>query len=76
MVPEEEGESVDVEVLEVADGIETNVSLQEIDRAHRLGKPKDKRDPRLRDIIIKFVSYRSRQKLLLNKRKLKDKDYN
>jgi predicted transcriptional regulator len=49
-------------------GIE--VKHEEIDRAHRVGKPN--RDG-ARALIVKFKSYESKRKIMINKRKLKGK---
>ena len=74
-IPEEEGESVETKVMGVAQAIDVNLSIDEIDRTHRVGRSKDKKDSKPRDIIVKFVSYRSRRKLMENKRKMKDIEY-
>ena len=63
-------------MLEVAEAIGSDLVLEEIDRTHRLGRPKGSQGVvRVRDIIIKFTSYRSRQKMMRNKAKLKQTDY-
>lgn len=77
-VSESDDEIVDNSVLEIAAAIDANITIFEIDRSHRLGKPRlssnsSKNKPR--DIIIKLTSYRSRQILLKHKSKLKDKGY-
>ena len=68
-INETDGESVDNKVMEIANALGTDILLEEIDRSHRLGKQKDSGRPR--DIIIKFTSYRSRQKLFTYKKQLK-----
>ena len=76
-IPETDGESVDDTVLQIATDVESGISLTHIDRTHRLGKPRQSgQGVKPRDIIIKFTSYRARQKLLKNKSKLKSKGYN
>ena len=48
-------------VCSLAQSIDVNLKLEDIDRSHRIGKPvsiEDGRKPR--DIIVKFVSYRKR----------------
>ena len=73
-VPETNDESVEDKVIILADTINSNLTIEEVDRAHRVGKPKDvNRKDRPRDIIVKFVSYRSRQKLMKHKSQLKHK---
>ena len=53
------------------------LDLSEIDRSHRLGPRKTDQYGNVmsRPIIIKFISYRSRQKVFKVKKKLKDSDY-
>ena len=68
-IPESKGESVDDKVLEIANTVGANLSIQEIDQTHRLGKMRGTESSgKPRDIIIKFTSYRARQKLLHNKK--------
>ena len=75
-ISETADESVDVKVLEVAEAIGFDLVLEEIDRTHRLGRPKGSQGVvRPRDIIIKFTSYRSRQKMMRNEAKLKQTGY-
>ena len=72
-IPESKGESVDDKVLEITNTLGANLS---IDRTHRLGKMRGTESSgKPRDIIIKFTSYRARQKLLHNKKQLKEKGY-
>ena len=64
----------------LADTIHSNLTTEEVDQAHRVGKPKDvNRKDRPRDIIVKFFSYRSRQKkkkkIMKLKSQLKHKGY-
>lgn len=61
-----DGEGTDKIIMDLAEVLQSDVSLAEIDRSHRVGKPKpDVKGSHSgkRDIIIKFTSYRSRQKL-------------
>ena len=53
---------------------ELSVEIKEddLDRSHRLGKPKRK-DNKLRPIIVKFARYVVRREIFMNKRKLKGK---
>ena len=46
------------------------MDVSEIDRSHRVGKPTN----RNRDILVKLVSYRSRQKLYSRRKDLRDND--
>ena len=73
-IPETNDESVEDKVMILADTINSNLTIEEVDRAYRVGKPKDvNRKYRPRDIIVKFVSYPSRQKLMKHKSQLKHK---
>ncbi|XP_060575908.1 uncharacterized protein LOC132733306 [Ruditapes philippinarum] len=58
----------------MANTIGSNLALDEIDRSHRVGTPKA-HETRPRDIIVKFVSYRARQKLYSKRASLKSKGY-
>ena len=61
-LPEAQSENTDDIILDMAKAAGANLSLEEIDRSHRVGKPKAP-NARPRDIIVKFISYRARQKL-------------
>lgn len=67
-IPETANESVDEKIMEVLNTLDAEVTLDNIDRAHRVGKPKGGSH---RDIIIKFSTYRSRRKIMINKKQLK-----
>ena len=56
-INETDAKSIDNKVMEIANALGADISLEEIDRSHRLGKQKDSGRPW--DIIIKFTSYRS-----------------
>lgn len=71
-VPETATEDTDTIVLDAARDIDSEISLSDIDRSHRVGKPKVGRP---RDIIIKFATYRARQKLYKQRTLLKDRGY-
>ena len=62
----------------MATALDSDISINDIDRSHRLGKPRRSNGQTVkpRDIIIKFTSYRARQKLLKNKSKLRSKGFN
>ncbi|WAR16174.1 hypothetical protein MAR_030768, partial [Mya arenaria] len=67
-IEEAEGESTDKIVIDLIKAIGAEVSLDQIDRIHRLGKPRtmgpsQPANKRPRDIIIKFASYRFRQQV-------------
>ena len=71
-IPEDPNESTDSIVVEIATAISVDLDLSEIDRSHRVGKP---RAGRPRDIIIKFSTYRARQKLYKSRTLLKDRGH-
>lgn len=74
-VPEEATENTDEIVLKIASDLGTDVQLSDIDRSHRLGRANLART-RPRDIIVKFATFRTRQKLYKVRSSLKDKGYN
>jgi hypothetical protein len=59
---EKDYESTDTLVIEHADDLGVEISPQEISRSHRIGK-RDKGNKKPRPIIVKFVSYRTRERL-------------
>ena len=74
-IPEEQGKSNDSIVLNAINKhLEKEVTEDDIERTHRVGKPKqNKKTPR--PIIIKFVRYNCRRRIFLNKKKLKIREY-
>ncbi|MCG8049332.1 MAG: septum formation initiator family protein [Candidatus Thiodiazotropha endolucinida] len=72
-VPETEGENTDEFVIKLADELSADMSPSDIDRSHRVGKPKTGGPkPRHRDIIVKFTSYNARQRLYLKRKNLRE----
>lgn len=69
-VPVRQNEVTDEIVLDIAQALGVAMDVSEIDRSHRVGKPTN----RNRDILVKFVSYRSRQKLYSRRKDLRDND--
>lgn len=68
-VKETESEDTDKLVIEnVAKKISVNLTLQDIDRSHRVGRQITGKN---RPIIVKFVSYRKRNEMFRSKRLLK-----
>lgn len=59
-VPESPGENTDDIIIGLCKDMGTSVSLPEIDRTHRVGKP-DPSGKKPRAIIVKFATYRARQ---------------
>ena len=74
-VPEEATENTDEIVLKLASDLGTDIQLSDVDRSHRLGRF-DSARARPRDIIVKFATFRTRQKLYKVRSSLKDKGYN
>ena len=77
-LPESPNESTDDLVLAMSSAIGANVSLEEIDRSHRVGAKNHKsggNNPKPRDVIVKFVSYRSRQKMFKQRGAAKSNGY-
>ena len=71
-VPEDEAENTDVYVIDLSRAIDADVTLEDIDRSHRVGPIKDGRK---RDIIVKFTSYRARRKLYTARTKTRECGY-
>ena len=81
---ERKGENTDRLVLDVAKKLGINLTLGEIDRSHRTGKPQQlpdtdtptenasDDDPRPRPILVKFATYRRRHEIISQRRKLKN----
>ena len=70
-IPEsEENEKLEETVVEVLKKIDLNVSNNDIEACHRLGKQKNK----LRKTIIRFVNRKFAKKALLNRKGLKHAD--
>lgn len=63
------GENTDEIVLEVAKKLRVPLSLNDIDRSHRVGR---KEAGKKRPIIVKFISYRKRREMFAAKRQLKN----
>ena len=71
-VAEDSSENTDVIVIDMARAIDVELSLDEIERSHRVGPVKPGRN---RDIIVKFASYRVRRKVYAERVKTKDRGY-
>lgn len=67
-IPESVSEDTDTVVLDVAKKLNVTMALEEIDRSHRVGAP----TKRNRDIIVKFATYRTRQRLYSQRKALRD----
>lgn len=66
-IPEKAGEVTDDLVIQVAKDIGVDLSKADLERSHRVGKPRNNKP---RAIIAKFVSYRKRAEVMHERRKL------
>ena len=65
-IPENKNENTDVLAMEVIDTkMDKKIKANDIDKMHRIGKPKNNVKPR--PVIIKFVRYTDRKKVFLVK---------
>ena len=72
-VEEEQNEDTDKIVIKlIRDTLEEDVSLEDLDRTHRIGSPRNS-SGKTRPIIIKFARYNVRRRVFSNKKKLKGK---
>ena len=76
-IEEKQGENTDQLICEVAKTMKIDLQANDIDRSHRVGKKPEKNEvkkpnekEKYRGIIVKLCSYRVRQRLILNRRKL------
>lgn len=67
-VSETDGEDTDKLAIDVAKKIGVDLSVNDIDRSHRIGR---KETDRPRPVIVKFVSYRKRNELFRSKKNLR-----
>ena len=71
-IPETEHENTDTLVYKLANQLNSYIGPTDIDRSHRVGKPKN--GGRHRDIIVKFATYNARQKLYQNRMDLRNSE--
>ena len=72
-VNESNGENTNEIIIKTfSEELRVKIKDDDIDRSHRLGKPKRK-DNKPRPIIVKFARYAVRREIFMNKRKLKGK---
>lgn len=60
--------------MTLANELDCNGELSEVDRSHRIGLS-DGQNAKPRDILVKFSTYRARQKFLTMRASLKDKGH-
>lgn len=70
-IEEAENEDTDILVLQVARTLKIKMDHRDIDRSHRVGKPGSKPH---RDIIVKFATYRARERMFSKRSDLKGSD--
>ena len=68
---EEDAENTDEIVMNVAKKLGVDIECNDISRSHRVGRSGSKPRP----ILVKFVSYRMREKLYSNRKKMAKKTY-
>ena len=72
-VKEEQNEDTDKVVIKlIRDNLEEDISLEDLDRTHRIGSSRNS-NGKTRPIIIKFARYNVRRRVFSNKKKLKGK---
>ena len=75
-IPELPGESRDELVLKLAGDLDVQLIDSDIDRSHRVGRPRDRQTsgrPRHRDILVKFATYNARRRLVNVRKSLRDR---
>ena len=68
-VPEDPLENTDDVILNIAKETQSNITIADIDRSHRVAQPETRTSPK--SIIVKFVSYRARYNFYKNRSSLK-----
>ena len=71
-IREADNENTDNLILDVVHSIAVDLDIHEIDRSHRVGRARNNRP---RDIIVRFFTFRARQKLYKDRTKLRDSRY-
>jgi hypothetical protein len=88
-IPENDNEDVTAKIMDVLNNdleLDPPLCLSEVDRVHRVGKPKPKPKPTSpgaestpppapRQVLIKFATYRSRKRVMDLRAKLKNGDF-
>lgn len=64
-IPQQQDECTDTIVLDIAEKLSVDLKLEDIDRSHRVGSKE------VKDIIVKFTSYRARKALISKRAALK-----
>ena len=71
-IVEETGEDKDEKIINtVQQSMDETIKPEDIDRLHRLGKPKTSKDAKPRPIIVKFEKHSTCNKIYRNNKKLK-----
>ena len=70
---EETVEDTDEKIIKtLQQSTDETIKPEDIDRSHRLGKPKSSKNAKPRPLIVKFVRYNTRNRIYRNKKKLKE----
>ena len=69
--PESPSEDTDAIVIKIAETLNLPLAPGDIDRSHRVGRPRSKPQ---RDIIVKFATFGARESLFINSKKLKNSE--
>lgn len=72
---ESDNEDTDDYVINLARNIGVDITLQDIDRSHRLGKLQPENAAKPRDIVVKFATYRMRAKFYKARVLTKDRGF-
>ena len=71
-IVEETTENTDEKIINtLQQSMDETIKPEDIDRSHRLGKPKSSKDAKPRPMIVKFTRYNTRNRICRNKKKLK-----
>ena len=72
IVVEDTVEDTDEKIINILQqSMDETIKPEDIDRSHRLGKPKSSKNAKPCPLIVKFVRYNTRNRIYRNKKKLK-----
>ena len=71
-IVEETAEDTDEKIINtLQQSMDETIKPEDIDRSHRLGKPKFSKNAKPRPMIVQFTRYNTRNRIYRNKKKLK-----
>ena len=71
-IVEETVEDTDEKIINtLQQSMDETIKPEDIDRSHRLGKPKSSKNAKPRPVIVKLVRYNTRSRIYRNKKKVK-----